>query len=101
MGCLDAVARPVGRLVLKGKKQPLMVYEPVVAGDEQTRAPLPAYKEAYGLLVAQRLNGLETEQALHLFAQLAQHYPQDPLVCLHFGRLQRAETGDEIVMTEK
>lgn len=101
MGCLDAVARPVGRLVLKGKKQPLMVYEPVVAGDEQTRAPLPEYKEAYSLLVAQRLNGLESEQALHLFAQLAQHYPQDPLVRLHFGRLQHAETGDEIVMAEK
>ncbi len=101
MGCPDAVARPVGRLVLKGKKQPLMVYEPVVAGDEQTRVPLSEYKEAYGLLAAQRLNGLEPAQALRLFSQLAQSYPQDPLVRLHLVRLQRAETGDEIVMAEK
>lgn len=101
IGCPDAVARPVGRLVLKGKKQPLMVYEPVVAGDEQTRVPLPEYKEAYGLLAAQRLNGLEPAQALRLFSQLALSYPQDPLVRLHLSRLQRAETGDEIVMAEK
>jgi len=101
MGCLDAAARPAGRLVLKGKKQPLMVYEPVVDGDEQTRAPLSKYKEAYSLLVAQGLNGIESGQALHLFAQLAQLYPLDPLVHLHFGRLQRRETGDVIVMTEK
>jgi adenylate cyclase len=100
-GCPEAVARPVGRLILKGKKVPLMVYEPVVAGDELTRVPLADYREAYALLAAQRVNGLAAEDGLRAFATLAQHYPADPLIRLHLERMQRGETGDEIVMADK
>lgn len=101
VGCTGVEARPVGRLVLKGKKQPLMVYEPVVDGDEKTRAPLAEYKEAYALLAAQRLNGLDVTDGLHAFTMLAATYPQDPLVRLHIDRLQRGESGDEVVMVDK
>lgn len=100
-GCPDVVARPVGRLILKGKTLALMVYEPVVSGDEQTRAPLADYKDAYGLLAAQRLNGLGVAEALRAFETLAKTYPKDPLVNLHLGRMQRGESGDEIVMADK
>jgi adenylate cyclase len=101
IGCADVVVRPVGRLVLKGKKQPLMVYEPVVDGDEQTRAPVADYKDAYALLAAQRLNGLDVSDGLHAFTVLAATYPHDPLVRLHLDRLQRGESGDEVVMLDK
>lgn len=101
IGCADVVVRPVGRLVLKGKKQPLMVYEPVVEGDEQTRAPVADYKDAYALLAAQRLNGLDVSDGLHAFTVLAATYPHDPLVRLHLDRLQRGESGDEVVMLDK
>jgi adenylate cyclase len=101
IGCANVVARPVGRLVLKGKKQALMVYEPVVEGDALTRAPLADYQHAYALLTAQQLKGSDPAEALLAFAQLARAYPDDALVRLHWGRLERGESGDEIVMTEK
>ena len=101
VGCPNAVARPVGRLVLKGKKQPLMVFEPVVEGDELTRVPLNEYKAAYGLLTAQRLNGLAPAGGQRVFEMLTAQYPADPLVRLHLSRLQSGEIGDEIVMTDK
>jgi hypothetical protein len=39
--------------------------------------------------------------ALELFVQLAQAWPQDPLVLLHQRRLTTGERGDRIVMDEK
>jgi hypothetical protein len=36
-----------------------------------------------------------------MFAELAQGYPDDPLVALHLRRLQAGEQGDLIVMSEK
>ncbi|MEY2953930.1 MAG: hypothetical protein RLZZ401_2017 [Pseudomonadota bacterium] len=101
LGCADMQARPVGRLVLKGKKLPLMVYEPVAPGDAFTRAPLEDYKAVYALLAAQRLNGLDPAPTMARLAGLALQYPHDPLVRLHLDRLQRGELGDEIVMAEK
>jgi adenylate cyclase len=101
VGCEHLAARPVGRLVLKGKTQSLMVYEPVVEAEAQTRAPLADYREAYELLAAQRLNGLDPAEALRAFVALAALFPQDPLVALHLNRLQQGETGDEMVMTAK
>ncbi|HEX5803051.1 MAG TPA: adenylate/guanylate cyclase domain-containing protein [Azospira sp.] len=86
--------RPVGRLVLKGKSQPLGVFEPVVA-DASGRAPLAAYLAAYAAMAS------EAETAPALFDALADDYPDDPLVKLHRRRLQAGERGDLIVMAEK
>jgi len=90
----QTVVRPVGRLVLKGKSRALAVFEPVTE-DAMPRAPLEPYRAAFDALHN------EDPQAAALFAQLAQAWPQDPLVQLHHGRLQAGEQGDLIVMSEK
>lgn len=90
----DAQVRPVGRLVLKGRSQALAVFEPVVE-EAHGRAPLQAYRAAFAALQA------EAPEAATLFAQLAQAWPQDPLVQLHHQRLCAGEQGDRMVMSEK
>ncbi|NVO05623.1 MAG: adenylate/guanylate cyclase domain-containing protein [Rhodoferax sp.] len=90
----DAQVRPVGRLVLKGKAQALAVFEPVVE-DAMPRAPLADYRAAFEALHS------EAPEAAGLFAQLAQAWPQDPLVHLHHQRLSAGEKGDVIVMSAK
>ena len=96
-GCTGVVTRPVGRLVLKGKTEPLMVYQPIHNGLEVPGAPLddPEYAAAYALLTQ------DPVAARVAFAQLARERPEDPLVRLHLQRLQENQTGDLIVMTEK
>lgn len=96
-GCSGVVTRPVGRLVLKGKSQPLMVFQPVndgleVAGGAQEDSQ---YAAAYALL------GQDPDAAMAAFRALAVARPADPLVKLHLDRLQDKQTGDLIVMTEK
>jgi adenylate cyclase len=86
--------RPVGHLVLKGKSQALAVFEPLTEG-AVPRAPLDAYRAAFTAMQQQ------DPLALELFAQLAQAWPQDPLVQLHQRRLTAGERGDRIVMDEK
>ena len=86
--------RPVGRLVLKGKSEALMVYEPLTATGPQ-RAPLADYDAAYAAL----RDGQASAQAQ--FEALLQHWPDDPLVRLHCSRLQAGERGDLLVMADK
>lgn len=88
-----ARTRPVGRLVLKGKSEALMVFEPVLADQTEGRAPQADYEAAYALL--------EGDGALERFESLAAEYPSDPLVQLHLKRLRAGETGARIVLTEK
>lgn len=96
-GCPGAVVRPVGSLVLKGKTQSLMVYEPITAvggpGSEPARDL--SYEAAFGLL-RQRSPG-----AREAFEALARERPQDPLVRLHLERLRAGQEGDILVMEEK
>ena len=89
-----AIMRPVGRLVLKGKSEALMVYEPVPPGKSEGRVPAADYEAAYALLD----NG---EEALARFESLAASHPADPLVVLHLKRLRAGEAGSRIVLTEK
>jgi adenylate cyclase len=96
-GCAGVVTRPVGRLVLKGKTEPLMVYQPIHNGLEVPGAPLedPQYAAAYALLTQ------DPVAARVAFEQLARVRPEDPLVRLHLQRLQENQTGDLIVMSDK
>ncbi|HEX5698882.1 MAG TPA: adenylate/guanylate cyclase domain-containing protein [Rhodoferax sp.] len=96
-GCTGVVTRPVGRLVLKGKSKPLMVFQPIHEGLEIPGAPLtdPQYGAAYALMLRDPI------AARAAFEQLALERPTDPLVKLHLRRLQENQTGDLIVMTEK
>ena len=90
----DALVRAVGRLLLKGKEQALAVFEPVLE-DALVRAPLEEYRAAFDAMQ------LELPEAASRFAQLAQAWPQDPLVQLHHQRLSAGERGDLMVMSEK
>jgi len=97
LGCSGVVTRPVGRLVLKGKSQALMVYQPIHDGLDRPDAPAddPQYAAAYAMLLK------DSQAALAAFLQLAQTRFDDPLVKLHLQRLQDHQSGDLIVMTEK
>ncbi|MBI4970120.1 MAG: adenylate/guanylate cyclase domain-containing protein [Rhodospirillales bacterium] len=92
-GCPDQPFRPVATLVLKGKSQGLEAVEPMTG--QPGYAPLDAYQAAFGRMAA----GDPT--AGPAFAQLAQHYPGDPLVSLHAKRLAAGESGARIVLQEK
>lgn len=96
-GCTGVVVRPVGRLVLKGKTEPLMVFQPIHNGLEIPGAPLddPDYAAAYALLTQ------DPVAARTAFEQLARERRDDPLVNLHLQRLQDNQVGDLIVMAEK
>ncbi len=94
-GCPDAVVRPVGRLVLKGKTEPLMVYEPILADGDEITKPDPDYEAAYALLAA------GDPGASAAFQALAEARPGDGLVAFQLARMQRGQVGETIVFTEK
>jgi adenylate cyclase len=94
-GCPEVVARPVGRLVLKGKTEALMVYEPIAAAAMPFSGRDAEYEAAFNLL---RECDPRTADALEA---LARARPADPLVRLHLERLRRGEQGDTIVLDEK
>lgn len=89
--CTDIPARPIGKLLLKGKKQALMTYQPFPPGTAEDSR----YQAAYALLAA------ESAEALPAFTALAGQRPEDPLVQLHLKRLQTGQRGELIVMEGK
>jgi adenylate cyclase len=98
-GCQGVAVREVGRLLLKGKSQPLQVFAPVATLDVQTCAPSVDYDAAMVKLrpgPAQDLHG-----ARAVFEQLALKHPNDPLVALHVQRLCLDAADDLIVMADK
>lgn len=100
-GCSDVSARPVGRLVLKGKSKALQVFEPITPETPTGYAPDVAYRAAYEAMA----NG--DPSAVERFAMLYRDHPDDPLVRLHHERLREmdpasvAEQRDQMVMDAK
>lgn len=100
-GCNDMPARPVGRLLFKGKQQPIMIYEPLQAeclqrkSTQQKPVGYQQYCEAYELMRNHQ------PQALAAFESLLAANLQDPLVRLHVDRLRQGEIGDLIALGEK
>ena len=92
-GCPDWPARPIGRIVLKGKARALAVFQPLDPQLHQVRDA--EYQDAFDLLRTVH------PDAIHAFEKLAGRRPDDPLVALHLKRLQGGETGDLILMSEK
>ena len=92
--CPNLQFRPLAQVVLKGKKIPIPVYEPVDA------APLDKdfvvrYREAYDATEA------GDPAALALFEAVNRDFPGDHMVGVYIERLRSGETGTIIVMTEK
>lgn len=93
--CGPFEVRPVGRLVLKGKRMGLQVFEPLPNPMPPGYAPAALYQSAYQAM--RDRDAVATE----LFNRLREGYPSDPLVVLYCARLARGETGDEIVFSAK
>ncbi|MCB1914265.1 MAG: adenylate/guanylate cyclase domain-containing protein [Rhodocyclaceae bacterium] len=82
-GCQGAPARPIGRLLLRGRQQPLTAFEPVAEPD-------PDYEQAFELL----RHG--NTKALARFEDLCRARTDDPLCAFHLARLRSGATGDLI-----
>ena len=92
--CPDHFFRPVGALVLKGKTEGIEAFEPITE-EESNSQHVRAYIEAFELLRA------EDPAARDRFADLRQHYPDDPLVNLHWDRIEQGILSSTIVLAEK
>ena len=98
-GCVGFDVRAVGRLLLKGKSQPLQVFTPNAALEAAECAAPEDYAVAMRLL---QPGPKHDAQAARLqFEALAQRFPLDPLLALHLKRLREGATDDLIVMAEK
>ncbi|MDB5819534.1 MAG: adenylate/guanylate cyclase protein [Rhizobacter sp.] len=101
-GCPGAPARPIGRLLLKGKSHPLKVFEPIDAGEPASAvvpvdaATIASYMQGYEAMAAG-----STEQALAAFERLAAECPGDGLVAFQLQRLRNGQSGELIVLESK
>lgn len=93
-GCDGAAARPIGRVMLAGRREPVMTFEPEEATLAGT-APREDYDAAYQAMV------LQEDRALPLFAKLVAKYPNDPLTRLHQQRLEAGQKGDVVQLAGK
>ena len=85
--------RAVGSFVLKGKKEPIEVFEAVSEGTAAL-ADLAGYRSAFDAMAS-------GSSARGMFETLAAERPGDGLVAFHLARLRSGETGAVIVMDEK
>jgi adenylate cyclase len=81
--------RVIGDVLLKGKTQPLRLYEPCETVDDCN------YDNAYALLAS------EHDQATNAFERLHAERPDDALVHYQLQRLRAGQRGERILMTEK
>ena len=87
--------RPVGELILKGKSEALMAYEPLT--EEQFASPqTKAYLRAYETLAAG-----DAAAARRAFAAYLGEYGDDPLATFHLQRLLAGECRARIELREK
>jgi len=93
-GCPDMPARPIGRLLLKGKSIPLMVFE-VLDNKVTKETDIKDYITAYELMRDMQTSAIEA------FRQLATKHPADGLVAFHLNRLRSGKSGDLVEFSEK
>ena len=92
--CPEIAFRPIGQLLLKGKAQSIEAFEPL--GEENAQSPeIASYLDAYQLMEK------DDKNALLAFTDLANRFPDDPLVVLHVHRLAQGQKGTLVVLDEK
>jgi len=92
--CPGMAFRPIGNLVLKGKREGVEAFEPLT--DEMAKAPATtAYLEGYELM---RNNDPE---AADMFDRLRKENSDDPIIKLHAERLSKGEPGITIKFDAK
>lgn len=92
--CPNIPFREIASVVLKGRTQPTMVWEPLHTGKHEAELT-SRYRAAFAKLK----DG--DPQAQDLFEGLAKDSPDDTCVAWHVARLRAGEHGVEAVMTEK
>lgn len=92
--CHNLRVRPVGSLVLKGKSYPTEAFEPLAAAAVDSAGAV-AYQRAFDLL-----RGGDPE-ARAAFEALLERFPDDGLAAFHLRRLERGQSGVEIVFEQK
>ena len=87
----DFRGRPIGDLILRGKTEPLRVFEPL--GLEQYNDPATkSYLDAFAKLEASDPDAIAT------FAAHVGKLPKDRLASFHLKRLLNGATGTRITM---
>ncbi|MBF0194302.1 MAG: adenylate/guanylate cyclase domain-containing protein [Magnetococcales bacterium] len=88
--------RPIGDIVLKGKKEPITIFE-VIPDDMYNNKP---YFESY-LKAFKLLENNDIEKAQKELEALAKENPQDGCVSFHLKRIEDGQGGTLITMTDK
>ena len=88
---LDVAVRPIGKLLLAGKSEPIFAFEPIVCSG-LSASEAQYYELAYVELEA----GNST--ALKLFQEYVSAVPEDGLARFHLDRLERGEAGSMIIL---
>src|SRR5262245_23595780 len=91
--CRRQKFRPVGDIIVKGRKNALPILVPVSPSDSPVL--LARYAEAYAALSE------EKAEAAELFTALHRDFPADPPAAFHAERLVAGENGILVVMHEK
>jgi class 3 adenylate cyclase len=87
--------RPMGQIVLRGRSQPLPVFELLTAEAAQTEM-IEQYRRAYAMLEQG-----DTEAAERAFLALQEIAPEDGCTAFFVRRLQNGQTGTVVMMTQK
>ena len=82
--------RPVGKLVLAGKSEPILAFAPAANTSNAEN-----YLSAYELLEK------EDPKALATFEELHNSAPDDPLIAYHLDRLKSGDEGTTIILKGK
>lgn len=90
--CPDIRTRPIGRVVLKGKSEPLDLVTPCIDMDQQA---YEHYMEAFAAIEIDRAVARDTME------RLLRSYPEDGLIEYQVKRLRSAANDDVIVLEEK
>ena len=91
--CRRQEFRPVGDIIVKGRKNAIPILAPVSPADPP--ALLARYAEAYAAL------DQENPEAAELFTALHRDFPADSATAFHARRLAAGENGVLVVMQEK
>ena len=89
--CPEFGARPIGKLHLAGRSEPVLAYQL----QEQGAPADPDYLRVFELMRSR------SDDALQAFERLARLRPEDPLVRLHLARLRKGSCGDDVRLGEK